>query len=298
MHYLQIEDKSEFNAILAALRTHQAMREGAPEEIADIETDGGSQPALDDDAIDALCERLNCGGLLNALPANAPAKVYTLVIDTDNGTSTHVFGGYRAALDFLAADCRAVDKEFSIDGLTDEEARERFAAHFEKSSDWYVLNECELEDAATAQPPVAVIGVQGGTVQWCRISQPDMVVYVLDGDNDDADKTLKAMPFIDFVGGKFDYEPTDVAVYTGESETSPAYCRMVAECEAVTDTEGGGRYACELQYQWKGALHKWTGQVRAANLDHARGVAILTMGRETDVAFPDTAVRDTHIAII
>lgn len=49
----------ELGAVLAGLRTWQAMSDGAPPEVADIADGGGEFSALDDDEIDALAERIN-----------------------------------------------------------------------------------------------------------------------------------------------------------------------------------------------------------------------------------------------
>ena len=57
-------DDDEMATILAALRYYQRHGQGDPfkrsDAIHDIATNGGKLTSLDDAAIDALCERLNC----------------------------------------------------------------------------------------------------------------------------------------------------------------------------------------------------------------------------------------------
>lgn len=52
-------DARELGAVLAGLRTWQAMSDGAPDGIADIADGCGEFEPLDADEIDALCERIN-----------------------------------------------------------------------------------------------------------------------------------------------------------------------------------------------------------------------------------------------
>ena len=63
LHHL---DDREHATVLAALRCYQETvaqsDEPMPERFNDLATNGGKLNALDADAIDALCERLNCGG--------------------------------------------------------------------------------------------------------------------------------------------------------------------------------------------------------------------------------------------
>lgn len=107
----------ERNTILAALRTYQAMRDGAPDGIEDIATNGYEHPPLSNNAIDHLCERINLG------PAPAPLQEIVgsviSIIDhldresesaqsTDTGDVWEVFGELRALLDpYLTAEQRA-----------------------------------------------------------------------------------------------------------------------------------------------------------------------------------------------
>lgn len=52
-------NERELGAVLAGLRTWQAMSDGAPPEIDDIADGGGAFDPLDADEIDELCERIN-----------------------------------------------------------------------------------------------------------------------------------------------------------------------------------------------------------------------------------------------
>jgi hypothetical protein len=59
-------DAQEFNTILAALRWYQVCGMDNPSNrpgwLHDIATNGGEEVSMDDEGIDALCERLNTGG--------------------------------------------------------------------------------------------------------------------------------------------------------------------------------------------------------------------------------------------
>ena len=58
-------DGQEINTILAALRTYQEAGYGEPcnrpLRIHDIATNDDSEISMNDEAIDALCEKINCG---------------------------------------------------------------------------------------------------------------------------------------------------------------------------------------------------------------------------------------------
>lgn len=61
---VEIEDQQERNTVLAALRVYQRLGYGdpgkQPDWVHEIASDGFQDVTLDDDAIDSLCERINC----------------------------------------------------------------------------------------------------------------------------------------------------------------------------------------------------------------------------------------------
>lgn len=60
-----IEDDQERNTILAALRWYECSGFGDPQRqpdwVFDIASDGDTNTTLNDEAIDHLCQRINCG---------------------------------------------------------------------------------------------------------------------------------------------------------------------------------------------------------------------------------------------
>jgi hypothetical protein len=90
--------KAEHATVLASLRTYQAQGYGDPEnrpdDISSIATCDGSVAALDDGAIDNLCERINLDS-----QTSAPRMIaaWTAISDDDNGHRVTVHGSELAA---------------------------------------------------------------------------------------------------------------------------------------------------------------------------------------------------------
>lgn len=144
-------DARHLATILGSLRATQAVQQSEPlaPEIQDIMTDGGTLAALDDGEVDALCERLNAGGLtfgeavnhygavqdadepdLAAYRAAVPTREGELEVDPNAIVSVSDDGGaYVAAWVWVTDDQAGIETEEDEPGTITEEEAQAFAAN-------------------------------------------------------------------------------------------------------------------------------------------------------------------------
>lgn len=144
-------DARQLATVLGSLRATQAVQQSEPlaPEVLDIMTDGGAFAALDDGEVDALCERLNAGGLTFSEAANhygavqdadAPGlATYRDAVQTREGelevdpnaivSVSDDGGAYVAAWVWVTDDQAGVETEADEPGTITEEEAQAFAAN-------------------------------------------------------------------------------------------------------------------------------------------------------------------------
>lgn len=209
--------------------------------------------------------------LLAAAALQQRLEVTVLCIDSDNGTELNAFTSKAQAWAHLAKFCQKTDASFSLDGLDEDEIQEAVEEYFDGCSDWYTMDSHEITVPAPVPTsrPMAVVGVQGGVVQWvCADREMDVVTVDMDTEGAGAGET-QTVPFME--DDRLIY---DQAFAGGEIVTvAPHYTAMVGAALNFRPDQDGGVYRGEAKITThndaKGVYAK---TFRALSLDHAHAL--------------------------